>query len=176
MDQMLAEWSATENQILHEMNEIGDRWTADLTDTDIFYYQECSRTRNTLTDDIQLIECELEKLKASFTLNNEVLDYNCRVLKLREEERAGLILRYKRKINRLADRYRQLKDESDKAKQKRREEELKLIKEIQHLKVDCDTMERKFVTIKTANDHQLESVCQLAEERINELLNKVLYY
>lgn len=173
MDQMLVEWSTTEDTILRELDEIGDQLIADLNHTDAFYYQECTRTRNNLTDDIHLIERELEKLKASFTLNNEVLDYNCRVLKLREEERASLIVRHKRKINRLTDRYRQLKEESDKISKMHGDEELKRAKEIEHLKTDCESMERKFSIIKTANDRQLESICQLAEDRIAELLKKV---
>ena len=173
MDQILVEWSATEDQILHELNEIGDQLATDLINTDAHYYKECSRTRNNLTDDIHLIERELEKLKTSFTLNNEVLDYNCRVLKLREEERASVITRHKRRITRLTDRYRQIKEESDKINKAHCDEELKRIREVEHLKDDCESMERKFSTIKTANDRQLESVCQLAEDRICELLKKV---
>lgn len=173
LDDMLADWSSREDEILHRLNDIGQRWAADLNETDAYYYRECSRTRNTLTDDIQSIEQELEKLKTTFALNNEVLDYNCKVLKLREEERAAVILRHKRRINRLVDRYRALKEQTDKAIKSRSEEEMKVVKEIQQLRSDCDSMERKFVTIKTANDRQLDSVCQLAEERIDQLLNKV---
>lgn len=170
---MLADWSASENQIIRELNELGSQWMDDLYQTDVYYYNECTQIRNSLTSDIQLIEQELEKLKVDFALNNEVLDYNCRVLKLREEERAGVIVQHKRKINRLTDRYRQLKEESNKAGQVRREEELKLIKEIEHLRKDCESMECKFSTIKGANDRQLESVCEMAEDRISELLKKV---
>ena len=173
MDEMLADWSTSENEIVHELNDIGSQWVEDLAQTDVYYYNECSQTRQRLTTDIQLIEQELEKLKVDFALNNEVLDYNCRVLKLREEERAGLIVRNKRKINRLTDRYRQLKEENDKVEMIRRGEQLKLIKEVEHLRNDCDSMERKFSAIKSANDHQLESVCEMAEDRISELLKKV---
>jgi uncharacterized protein with von Willebrand factor type A (vWA) domain len=99
------------------------------------------------------------------------------VLKLREEERAGLIVRNKRKINRLTDRYRQLKEENDKIEINRQGEEIKLIKEVEHLRTDCDVMERKFSTIKSSNDRQLESICEMAEDRISELLKKVeIYY
>ena len=170
---MLADWSNKEDQIARQFNEIGQNWAKDLTDTDTYYYLECCRTRNVLKDDIQRIEQELEKLKTKFALNNEQLDFNCGVLKLREEERAAIILRHKRKINRLVDRYRQLREETDKAVKYRREQELKTIKEIEQLRIDCDSMERKFATIKTSNDRQLDSVCQLAEKRIDQLLEKV---
>lgn len=173
MDKMLSDWSTSENEIVRELNDIGSHWVDDLDQTDAYYYNECSQTRNRLTADIQLIEQELEKLKVDFTLNNEVLDYNCRVLKLREEERAGLIVRNKRKINRMTDRYRQLKEENDKIDLTRRGEEFKLMKEVEHLRNDCDSMERKFSAIKCANDRQLESVCEMAEDRIGELLKKV---
>nr|CAH0109653.1 unnamed protein product [Daphnia galeata] len=173
IDQMLADWSTSENEIVGELNDIGSQWVDDLDQTDAYYYNECCRTRNRLTADIQLIEQELEKLKVDFTLNNEVLDYNCRVLKLREEERAGLIVRNKRKINRLTDRYRQLKEENDKIEINRQGEEIKLIKEVEHLRTDCDVMERKFSTIKSSNDRQLESICEMAEDRISELLKKL---
>ena len=177
IDKMLADWSTSENEIVGELNDIGSQWVDDLDQTDAYYYNECCRTRNRLTADIQLIEQELEKLKVDFTLNNEVLDYNCRVLKLREEERAGLIVRNKRKINRLTDRYHQLKEENDKIEINRQGEEIKLIKEVEHLRTDCDVMERKFSTIKRSNDRQLESICEMAEDRISELLKKVeIYY
>ena len=173
LDRLLEEWSVTESSILNEMTQLGDRWDEDLDATDQQYHSQSHDTRQSLTDDIQLIERELEQLKASFLLNNEVLDYNCRVLKMREEERAALGSRQKRRIDRLTERCRKLRDELEQSAYIRRRDELRLIKENQQLRQDCDNMERKFHTIKTANDNQLEAVCQLAETRISELFKKV---
>lgn len=173
MDRMLADWSSGEDELLAELNRIGDEWADDLEQTDEYYYRETAKTRDRLTDDIQLIERELERLKASFALNNEVLDYNCKVLKLREEERAMLAARQKRKICRLNDRYRRLKEECDRTNQAHRDEEMKLAREVDQLRRDCDNMERKYFSIKNANDRQLEDVCHLAETRIDELLKQV---
>ena len=173
MDEMLAEWSTNEDHILAQLNELGDRWDDDLAATDEQYYKQTRRTRRHLTADIQLIERELERLKAAFALNNEVLDYDCRVLKLREEERLDVALRQKRRLARLTERFRQLKEELDQAGKERDAEEGRLVKEVEQLRKDCRTMERKFATIKNANDAQLESVCRMAEDRIAELLKKV---
>ena len=175
LDRLLLEWSTTESEILCELTLLGDRWDQDLDATDKQYHSQSHYARHSLTDDIQLIESELEQLKASFLLNNEVLDYNCRVLKMREEERVALAQRQKRRIDRLTERCRKLRDELDQSAYIRRKDELKLVKENQQLRLDCDNMERKFRTIKTSNDHQLEAVSLKAETRITELLKKVYF-
>lgn len=176
MDEMLAEWSSSEDRILKELAELGDRWDDDLTETDEQYYRQARDTRRLLTADIQLIERELERLKTSFILNNEVLDYGCRILKLREEERSAVAFRQKRRMARLTERFRQLKEELDQTGKERDAEENKLAKEVEQLRKDCRGMERKFGTIKSANDAQLESVCRMAEDRISELLKKVSHF
>lgn len=174
MNRVLGEWSSSEDKILKDLNELGEQWDEDLSNTDAHYYQQSRQTWRQLTTDIQLVERDLEQLKANFVLNNEILDYDCKVLKFREEERAGLIFRQKRRINRLSERYRRLKEQLDKAGEERRKDENRLIREVEHLRRDCGAMEKKFCTIKAANDAQLESLCQLAEDRIGELLKKVI--
>ena len=46
------------------------------------------------------MERAMDKLKCDLVLSNEVLDFNCRVLKIREEERAAFNVRQQRQINR----------------------------------------------------------------------------
>jgi len=174
MSRILGDWSTSENDILQELNDMGERWDDDLTATDELYFKKARRTRNALTTDIHLVERDLEKFKTSFALNNEILDYNCKILKLREEERAELVFRQKRRMARLNDRYRQLREELDRSGQEKKVEESRIMKDLSHLRQDCQAMERKFATIKSANDVQLDSVCRIAEDRIGELLKKVI--
>lgn len=173
---MLNELSTEEDLILTELNESGERWCQDLRETDRHYYNSARETRQTLTDNIYHVETELEKLKADFSLNNEVLDYNCKILKMREQERADFAYRQKRKIARLTERYQQLKVEYDKSQKKRTEEKVKLQKQIDRLKLDCKAMEMKYFTIKNTNDRQLEDLCDMAEERLDQLLFQVLHF
>ena len=45
----------------------------------------------------------MEKLKFDFILNNEILDFNCQVLKIREEEKTAFNFRQQRQINRFVN-------------------------------------------------------------------------
>ena len=150
----------------------------------------------------------MEKLKTGLILNNEILDLNCRVLKMREEERAAFNIRQQRQINRfllfpnnpsselhkspeafhhfllaqltdgcracrLCDRYRRLKEKYADVKESQRKERELLEKEIQQLTTDNDQLERKFNAIQIANERQFEAICQMAEEKLEELFKQV---
>lgn len=56
-------------------------------------------TRIRLETDIQMLEQELEQVKALCLLNSEKLDYNYQVLKKREEENVYIKNHQKRRLN-----------------------------------------------------------------------------
>jgi dynein regulatory complex protein 1 len=56
-----------------------------------------------LETDIQNLEQHLEAMRATYQLNTEKLDYNCRVLVERDHENQTTINQQKRKISRQRD-------------------------------------------------------------------------
>lgn len=61
--------------------------------------EEYRETRISLETDIQMLEQELEQIKALCLLNSEKLDYNYQVLKKREEENVYIKNHQKRRLN-----------------------------------------------------------------------------
>ena len=66
-------------------------------------HEEYLMVKEKLENDISLLEQQLEKMRATYQLNSEKLDYNYQVLKKRAEENSITISQQKRKISRMQD-------------------------------------------------------------------------
>ena len=59
-------------------------------------------TKIMLETDIQVLEQQLQTMKATYQLNTEKLEYNFQILKKRDEENTVVVNQQKRKITRLS--------------------------------------------------------------------------
>ncbi|KAG6923567.1 dynein regulatory complex subunit 1 [Chelydra serpentina] len=65
--------------------------------------EEYTTIKNQLENDVQILEQQLQQMKAIYQLNQEKLEYNFQVLKKRDEENTIIKSQQKRKLNRLHD-------------------------------------------------------------------------
>ena len=65
--------------------------------------EELNQKKISLEMDIQILQQQIQQMKATFQLNAEKLEYNFQVLKKRDEENTVTISQQKRKITRLQD-------------------------------------------------------------------------
>lgn len=66
--------------------------------------EEYNLVKIKLETDVQVLEQQLQQMRATYQLNTEKLEYNFQVLKKREEENGTILGAQKRKINRLTVR------------------------------------------------------------------------
>lgn len=65
--------------------------------------EEYNSIKIKLEQDVQILEQQLQQMKATYQLNQEKLEYNFQVLKKRDEESTVIKSQQKRKLNRLHD-------------------------------------------------------------------------
>jgi dynein regulatry complex protein 1 len=63
--------------------------------------EEYNMVKIKLETDVQVLEQQLQQMRATYQLNTEKLEYNFQVLKKREEENGTILGAQKRKITRL---------------------------------------------------------------------------
>ncbi|XP_063244247.1 dynein regulatory complex protein 1 [Bacillus rossius redtenbacheri] len=137
--------------------------------------EERHRDRKTqLERDAQLLQRELQQVKAACLLNTEKLDYNYQVLRKRDDESLVLRARQKRQLNRLQDTVNSLKEKiADKAKHVALEMS-RLTDEVKRLKCDITSVEKKGNDFTDANDKKFQQLWDLNTERAKALLDKIL--
>lgn len=71
--------------------------------------EEYNEIKIKLETDVQILEQQLQQMKATYQLNQEKLEYNYQVLQKRDEENAKTKAQQKRKITKLQDALTHLK-------------------------------------------------------------------
>jgi len=90
-------WSLEERERRIEENE------AQLQHIRVRNMEEFNRIKVKLETDIQILQQQIQQMKATFQLNAEKLEYNFQVLRKRDDENTVTISQQKRKITRLQD-------------------------------------------------------------------------
>ncbi|XP_043223036.1 dynein regulatory complex protein 1-like [Amphibalanus amphitrite] len=135
---------------------------------------EYRQMRSTLEKDVELLQQQLEQLKAACLLNTEKLDYNYQVLRRRDEESTITKSQQKRKLNKLQDVYNGLR-------QKLAEQERSQRVELQQLTTDIRRLTDMLVDVGERNQHfiavhsrQLHQIFQMTHENCRRQLDKVI--
>ncbi|KAG9347681.1 hypothetical protein JZ751_005254 [Albula glossodonta] len=116
--------------------------------------EECNTIKTKLDNEVQLLQQQVQQMKATYHLNQEKLEYNLHVLKKRDEENTITKTQQKRKITRLQDTLTNLKARCAKQEKQAREES-------QHFaSVDA----RKFEEIWLMNEAEVKALVEKALE------------
>ncbi|XP_030054511.1 dynein regulatory complex protein 1 isoform X2 [Microcaecilia unicolor] len=127
-----------------------------------------------LETDVQVLQQQLQQMKATYQLNQEKLEYNFQVLKKRDEENTITKSQQKRKLNRLHDVLNNLKQKLAKQIKQYQEENQALAddyKRIVELYKDVQKKMRHFAAI---DKKKFEDIWLMNEEEMKELMRKAL--
>nr|CAD7399911.1 unnamed protein product [Timema poppensis] len=127
-----------------------------------------------LETDLQVLQQELEQVKALCLLNMEKLDYNYQVLKKRDEENIIMKSQQKRRINKLQDIVNGLRRRIVETERSSSQETTRLTEEVVRLHRNIVDIENKAGHFTQVNDSKYNQLWQLNTDTARALLDKIL--
>ncbi|TPX33079.1 hypothetical protein SmJEL517_g03902 [Synchytrium microbalum] len=127
-----------------------------------------------LETDVQVLEQQLQQMRATYQLNTEKLEYNYQVLKKRDEENGTILSAQKRKITRLTDHVNALKSKIAKAERGYAHEQLVLNDDQARITEQLQELARKFRHFQLADQKKYKEVWAMNESVASDLVNKLL--
>lgn len=136
--------------------------------------EEYNMVKIKLETDVQILEQQLQQMKATYQLNQEKLEYNFQVLKKRDEENTITKSQQKRKITRLQDVLNNLKQKLAKQEKQYREDNQSLIDDYKRITEQFRELQKKSRHFQTTDQKKFQDVWAMNEEQVRELVHSVL--
>ncbi|XP_072842348.2 dynein regulatory complex protein 1 isoform X1 [Pogona vitticeps] len=127
-----------------------------------------------LEHDVQILEQQLQQMKAIYQLNQEKLEYNFQVLKKRDEENTIIKSQQKRKLNRLHDVLNNLRQKLARQIKQYREENLALSADYKRIVEQYKDLQRTMRHFAIVDAEHFLAVWLMNEEEAKELIRKAL--
>ncbi|KAJ3150644.1 hypothetical protein HDU89_003052 [Geranomyces variabilis] len=136
--------------------------------------EEYNLVKIKLETDVQVLEQQLQQMRATYQLNTEKLEYNYQVLKKRDEENGTILGTQKRKIGRLTDHLHNLKAKMSKQEKGFQSEYMGLTDDYKRITEQFKELQKKFRHFQIADGQQFRDVWTMNEEVARELMRKLL--
>lgn len=136
--------------------------------------EEYNMVKIRLETDVQLLEQQLQQMRATYQLNQEKLEYNFQVLKKRDEENTITKSQQKRKITRLQDVLNGLRIKCAKQEKQYRDENQQLTEDYKRITEQFRDLQRKSRHFMQADANKFNDVWCMNEEECKELVTAVL--
>ncbi|XP_059837733.1 dynein regulatory complex protein 1 [Hypanus sabinus] len=136
--------------------------------------EEYNMIKMKLQTDVEVLQQQLEQMKATYQLNQEKLEYNFQVLKKRDEENTITKLQLKRKIARLHDVLNRLLAKSAKQEKMYREENQSLTDQYKRIVELYKDLQKKMRHFAAVDAKKFEGVWLMNEEEAKNLVKKAL--
>ncbi|KAJ3100129.1 hypothetical protein HDU97_002461 [Phlyctochytrium planicorne] len=136
--------------------------------------EEYNLVKIKLETDVQVLEQQLQQMRATYQLNTEKLEYNFQVLKKREEENGTILSTQKRKITRLTDHLNMLKAKIAKQEKSFQQEYVSLTDDYKRITEQFKELQKKFRHFRSSDNKKYQEIWRMNEEMTKELMRKVL--
>ncbi|KAJ7361796.1 DNA replication checkpoint protein Drc1 [Desmophyllum pertusum] len=136
--------------------------------------EEYNMVKIKLETDVQILEQQLQQMKATYQLNQEKLEYNFQVLKKRDEENTITKSQQKRKITRLQDVLNNLKQKLAKQEKQYREDNQGLTDDYKRITEQFRELQKKSRHFQTTDQKKFQDIWAMNEEQVRELVHSVL--
>ncbi|XP_061289053.1 dynein regulatory complex protein 1 [Bos javanicus] len=134
--------------------------------------EEYNTIKIKLEQDVQILEQQLQQMKATYQLNQEKLEYNFQVLKKRDEESTVIKSQQKRKINRLHDVLNNLKSKYNKQVKQFQEENQTLTSDYKRLVLQFKELQKAMRHFALIDDKRFREIWLMNEEEAKDLINR----
>ncbi|XP_044515538.1 dynein regulatory complex protein 1 [Gracilinanus agilis] len=124
--------------------------------------------------DVQILEQQLQQMKATYQLNQEKLEYNFQVLKKRDEENTIIKSQQKRRINRLHDVLNNLRMKTTKQIKQYYEDNATLTGDYKRIVIQFRDLQKTMRHFSIINDKQFQEIWIMNEEEAKALIEKAL--
>lgn len=136
--------------------------------------EEYNMVKIRLETDVQVLEQQLQQMRATYQLNQEKLEYNFQVLKKRDEENTITKSQQKRKITRLQDLLNSLRIKLAKQEKQYRDENQQLSEDYKRITEQFRDLQRKSRHFMTADGKKFNDVWCMNEAEIQELVRSIV--
>uniref|UniRef100_A0A452HA74 Dynein regulatory complex protein 1 n=1 Tax=Gopherus agassizii TaxID=38772 RepID=A0A452HA74_9SAUR len=136
--------------------------------------EEYNTIKIQLENDVQILEQQLQQMKAIYQLNQEKLEYNFQVLKKRDEENTIIKSQQKRKLNRLHDVLNALRMKLDKQIKQFQEENQTLTADYKRIVEQYKDLQRTMRHFAVVDAQKFLEVWLMNEEEAKGLMWKAL--
>ena len=131
--------------------------------------EEYKRIMMKFEREVQVLQQQIEQMKATFQLNAEKLEYNYHVLKKRDEENMITISQQKRKITKLQDVLTNLRKKLAKQEEQHQIENVNITEEYKKNSQQFADLQKKYKLFQAADAKKFEEVWEMAEENVRKL-------
>ncbi|KAJ3063744.1 hypothetical protein HDU98_000466 [Podochytrium sp. JEL0797] len=136
--------------------------------------EEYNLVKIKLETDVQVLEQQLQQMRATYQLNTEKLEYNFQVLKKREEENASILSTQKRKIARLTDHLNLLKSKMTKQERVFQQEYVSLTDDYKRIMEQYEELRKKYRHFQVSDGGKFVEIWNMNEEGVRVLMRKVI--
>ncbi|KAH9502944.1 DNA replication checkpoint protein Drc1 [Bulinus truncatus] len=136
--------------------------------------EEYNMVKIRLETDVQILEQQLQQMRATCQLNQEKLEYNFQVLKKRDDENTITKSQQKRKITRLQDVLNGLKQKLEKQEKTYKDENLQLTEDYKRITAQFHDLQRKSKHFMATDAKKLHEIWCMNEEECKALAKEVL--
>ncbi|XP_074156211.1 dynein regulatory complex protein 1 isoform X2 [Sminthopsis crassicaudata] len=124
--------------------------------------------------DVQILEQQLQQMKATYQLNQEKLEYNFQVLKKRDEENTIIKSQQKRRINRLHDVLNNLRMKMTKQIKQYQDENISLTADYKRIVTQFRDLQKTMRHFAIINDKQFYEIWIINEDEAKALMERAL--
>ena len=133
-----------------------------------------SKLKKNLQNHIQVLEQQLEEMRAVYQLNTEKLNYNFQVLKEREKENQTSVDQLKRREKKLAQIVANTKEKFAKSEACKRQKIGVLNDEYNRVSVQYEELKRKFSHFEVTDTQKYEQICDMNRREATCVLTEVI--
>ncbi|XP_045700562.1 dynein regulatory complex protein 1 isoform X2 [Phyllostomus hastatus] len=138
----------------------------------VWDFEEYNMIKIKLEQDVQILEQQLQQMKATYQLNQEKLQYNYQVLKKRDEESTVIKSQQKRKINRLHDALNNLRLKYAKQIKQFQEDNQSLTSEYKRLVIQYKELQKSMRHFTLIDDKKFREIWLMNEEEAKGLISR----
>ncbi|KAM4866670.1 dynein regulatory complex protein 1 [Thomomys bottae] len=157
--------------LINRMKKVED-YEKQLNKQRIWDCEEYNMIKIKLEQDVQILEQQLQQMKATYQLNQEKLEYNFQVLKKRDEESTVIKSQQKRKINRLHDILNNLRSKYAKQIKTYQEENQTLASDYHRLIMQYKELQKAMRHLALINEEKFRQLWLMNEEEVKALVAK----
>ncbi|XP_014668334.1 PREDICTED: dynein regulatory complex protein 1-like [Priapulus caudatus] len=136
--------------------------------------EEFNQVKIKLETDVQILEQQLQQMKATYQLNQEKLEYNFQVLKKRDEENTITKSQQKRKITRLQDVLNNLKSKAVKQEKQYRDENNSLTDDYKRISEQLEDLQKKGRHFQVTDAKRFYDIWCMNEAQVKMFVKKIL--
>nr|KAF6307783.1 dynein regulatory complex subunit 1 [Myotis myotis] len=159
--------------LMNRLKKVED-YEKQLSKQRIWDSEEYNMIKIKLEQDVQILEQQLQQMKATYQLNQEKLEYNFQVLKKRDEESTMIRSQQKRKMNRLHDVLNNLRSKYAKQIKQFQEENQSLTSDYKRLVIQFKELQKAMRHFVLIDEEKFWDFWVMNEEEAKGLISKAL--